>query len=270
MDKIYAQKKAIPKLSRIIKSFWSIDNREDVTIKKEKIIPDGYTELIFHYGDSYKTNINGVWQLQNKNLIAGQIKNYFFLENTGISKMFAIKFQPWVLAELFDFEMFQLTDKVIEVPTKLFETLKPIKEIAVSSFSFDEKVKQIENWFVEYISTRNLEPSKGRKAVELIIEYKGRLELKEVLNKIGISERSLERYFKIHIGLSPKFYIRIIRFSYIFQLVQEDNIDWADVVFQAGFYDQSHFIKNFKEFTGEDPTKYKFSEGNMANLFLKK
>ncbi|MEM1408493.1 MAG: helix-turn-helix domain-containing protein [Bacteroidota bacterium] len=42
------------------------------------------------------------------------------------------------------------------------------------------------------------------------------------------------------------------------------------IALDSGFFDQSHFIKDFKEFTGEDPSKYLFEEKNMANFFLKK
>jgi len=47
-------------LSYFIKSFWSFEN-DDLTITEEKIIPDGYPELIFHYKDPYQINIKGHW-----------------------------------------------------------------------------------------------------------------------------------------------------------------------------------------------------------------
>jgi transcriptional regulator GlxA family with amidase domain len=87
---------------------------------------------------------------------------------------------------------------------------------------------------------------------------------------VGLSERSLERYFKQWIGLTPKFYSRIIRFAHIFELVNKDQKNWAEISAQAGFYDQAHFIKNFRAFTGEEPSKYGFKEANMANFFLQK
>ena len=270
MEKIYFQEDSTPKVSGIIKGFWQIDSKEDVSVIREKIIPDGYPEMIFHYGDYYKTNINGVWQTQGLNLIAGQIKDHFFLENTGESKIFGIKFQPWGLSELFNMEMSHLTDKVIEIPADILDTLIPIKDISVSALSFVEKVMKIENWFVEFLSNLDLRSSKGQEAVELMIENKGKLELKDIQNEVGISERNLERYFKTKIGLSPKYYSRVIRFCHVFELVQSDGTDWSDIVFLTGFYDQSHFIKNFKEFTGEDPSKYSFFEKNLANFFLKK
>ncbi len=270
MGKSYFQQDPIPKLSGLIKSYWQIDSKEDKSIVREKIIPDGYPELIFHYGDYYKININGVWQRQGPNLIAGQIRQHFFLENTGESKMFGIKFQPWGLNELFGIEMSELTDKVIEVPKDVLETLATVKKIAVGPLPFAEKVAKIESWFVEFLSELGLEHTKGQKAVELIIKNNGRKELKTIQNEVGISERTLERYFKSRIGLSPKYYSRIIRFSHIFGLISSDGVDWSDVVFLSGFYDQSHFIKNFKEFTGEDPSKYGFFEKNLANFFLRR
>lgn len=268
MKKIYFQKEASQSLSSIIKSFWLVDDDHHVR-KIEKIIPDGYPELIFHYGDFYKANISRTWQLQAKNLIAGQIKNHFFLENTGIRKVFGIKLQPWALNELFGVNMQLLTNKVIELPQEIEQKLTPIIDVSKGPLFFDEKVKKIEYHIEEILSKKTLHSDSGQKSVKLIIEHRGKLDLKSIRNRAGISERSLERYFRTHIGLSPKYYSRIIRFSHIFRLVSSNQIDWTDIFYITGFYDQSHFIKNFKEFTGEDPSKYSFFEENLANLFLK-
>lgn len=264
---IYQQVEPSEELSHIIKSFWMIDSEDDNTIHQQKIFPDGYPEMIFHYGDVYRVNISGNWETQSTELIAGQIRNHFFLENTGVSKMFAIKFQPWALKELFSLEMSSITDKVIVVPDSIKVKTSIIKNIAINNCEFSEKVTQIETWF---LSQKELDFHSNHKAVQYIQEKNGLIKLNELTELCKITERTLERYFKSYIGLSPKFYSRIIRFSSIFELIQEKNIDWQDIVYRAGYYDQSHFIKNFKEFTGEDPTSYGFSEQNMANFFLKK
>ena len=266
---IYEQASPKKELAHIIKSFWLIDSEGDATIHQENIIPDGYPELIFHYGDPYKININDSWELQGQTILAGQIRNYFFLENTGESNMFAIKFQPWAIKELFGVEMSTITDKVIEVKGTMLSTLQAVQTIATGTISFSEKVKQVEDWFQSFVDKSDVIFSEKHKTGVSILEKKGIIPLKELQEEHQISERGLERYFKSYIGLSPKFYARLIRFSYIFQLIQDDKIDWADIVYNAGYYDQSHFIKNFKEFTGEDPSKYGFSKENMANFFLK-
>ena len=110
---IYLQKEPIVGFSRIIKSFWMIDGEKNKKIHTEKIIPDGYSEMIFHYQQPYHSNIKGTWNTQEKYIIAGQIRNYFFLKNTGRIGMFAIKFQPWALNTLFGINMQTLTDSVV-------------------------------------------------------------------------------------------------------------------------------------------------------------
>ena len=267
----YRLQEPTSELSHIVKSFWMIDSEGDATVEAQKIIPDGYPEMIFHSADAYKTNINGTWQSQNHDLIAGQITNYFYLENTGVTKMFAIKLQPWALAVLFGIDMSAITNDVITIDKELLKIIQPIKQIAIhDAISFEDKVTQIEAWFIDYVNTACITINKGIQATQLMIEDRGEKGLHEIRNQIGISERSLERFFKTHIGLSPKRYYRIVRFSNIFNLVQEKGFKWSDVVYVGGFYDQSHFIKNFKEFTGEEPSKYGFEEKSMANFFLKK
>jgi len=183
--------------------------------------------------------------------------------------MFAITFQPWILKILFDLNMFQIVDKVLPINKKLMETLQQVKNVAVGSLSFNEKVSSIERWFLKFIDDKEIKISKGELAAKLILRENGKISIQEILRKINISEKSLERLFKSQIGLSAKFYSRIIRLSYVFRLVQQDKTEWTDLAFLSGFYDQSHFIKNFKEFTGDEPSRYGFNERNMANFFLK-
>lgn len=264
---IYKQKEPVQELAGVIKSFWMIDSEGDATIRQEKIIPDGYPEMIFHYGDPFRARIPNEWSVQQKDLLAGQISNYFFLENTGRVGMFALKFQPWALRKLFSIKIANYTDTVLPIDLKVSSTIQAIKHVAIRPSSFDEKTAAIENILLDFVKPGSTK-SKGELATALIIHHKGAITLQQVQEQIGISERSLERYFKEYIGLSPKFYCRIIRFAYIFSLVNQGTIDWSDVSFLAGFYDQSHFIKNFKEFTGEEPSTYGFTKETMANFFL--
>ena len=53
-----------------------------------------------------------------------------------------------------------------------------------------------------------------------------------------------------------------------FDQIKQGKEPWLDITYDSGYYDQAHFIKNFKEFTGESPSAYGFEEKNMANFFL--
>jgi AraC-like DNA-binding protein len=266
---LYAQKKPDTRLNPIIKRFWMADSRDDRTVHQQKIIPDGYPEIIFHYGDPYRIKINAQWKIQSRYLLAGQMTHFFYLRNTGKTGMFAITLQPWALKKLFSLNMTRLVDQVLPIDRPLVKLLLQVKNIAVSSMHFDEKTSAVEKWFYQYLKNINTTYTKGEKAAEILLIEKGKITVQEILKRVDISEKSLERYFRSNIGLTPKFYSRIIRMSHIFSLVNENNINWSEVAFLTGFYDQSHFIKNFKEFTGEEPSNYGFDEKNMANFFLK-
>lgn len=96
------------------------------------------------------------------------------------------------------------------------------------------------------------------------------VEVCELAARCGVGDRHLERLFKKQVGLTPRLYCRIIRCSQIFRAVEEENFSWARFASRSGFTAQSHFIKGFKEFTGEEPCRYLFEDENMANFFLKK
>lgn len=103
-----------PELEHIIECFWIIENKDPAPIR-QKIIPDGFTEIIFHFNDPYRIKLGKQWQLQSKNLVAGQISKYFLLENTGISGILGIKFKPTALTRLYQLNMTLLTDKVADL-----------------------------------------------------------------------------------------------------------------------------------------------------------
>lgn len=255
-------------LSNLIDCYWVVESN-DLTITQQKILPDGFPEIIFHYGDTYRINISGKWELQPRQLLAGQIRNYFRLENTGASGMIGIKLKPHALANIFFLEMSNYTDKVVDLMSVLGEEFEIVCTEMFSQTSYLSKVEKLNNFFESYLSSIS-KSEKIEQAIQLIFETKAALTVSQIAKEISISERQLERLFKRYIGLSPKFYCRIIRFNHIFELVQREEKEWGELAQLTGFYDQSHFIKNFREFTGEEPSKYFFDEKNMANFFLKK
>lgn len=266
---IYHRQLPTEALRHLINCYWHIDSEGVEVIETQKIVPDGYPEIILHYGDSYEINNSGEWTPQSRYLLAGQLKHHFFLRNTGVSGMIGIKLQPAALTFLLGVDQSVLTGKVIELPNDITQFLSPIIPLLKPGLDVIEVCNELDGAFLKQApqetNTKDIE-----EALALIIERKGNIGVNELTQTVNCSERKLERLFKRFVGLSPKFYARIIRLSYIFELMQEGDKSWSDLVYDSGFYDQSHFIKNFKEFTGEDPSSYGFDERNMANFHLRK
>jgi AraC-like DNA-binding protein len=237
--------------SRAVECYWYAKDGDSTPVK-QKIIPDGFAEIIFHFGDHYRINLDGRWKKQGKRLLAGQITKHFFLENTGMSDMLGIKLKPTAIAHLFNIPMKEVVDNVITFD----------KRIKIDVDNIDEYFNVLcKNYPVDHPAD---------KAVDLVFSKKGMVTVADICKELSVSERYLQQLFQKYVGLSPKFFARVVRFSYIFQLIKDKAPDWAQVVYEAGYYDQSHFIRNFKAFTGEDPSGYIFSEKTLANFFMKK
>lgn len=265
---IYHKLSPSEQLKPFIECYWWIDSEGDMTISEEKIIPDGFPEMIWHYEDSYEVNISGEWKPQAKVLLAGQITNHFYLRNTGTSGMIGIKWKPDALSQLFDIEMTTLVDEVIELPTFLYQLFEPLKRLEPGHIT-EQSLTMLDEHLLNLIEFPK-EVSPISKAISIIHSTQGKTDIEQLSEQLNMSSRTLERHFRKSVGLSPKFYSRIIRLNHVFEMVQSGNRDWADIVYQSGFYDQAHFIKNFKEFIGEDPSSYGFHAQNMANFHLKK
>lgn len=262
-----------PAVAEFIECYWMMYSDDTLPVI-EKIIPDGFTELIFNYRDVYQSQISGHWSLQSPNLLAGQLRTYFYLKNTGATGSVAIKLQPTALTQLFGLSMDQYVDQIIDLDSLAHPVLKTLSA-QISTAVHLQHTQQVDvikalldNYFTSLIPTATANPLK--QPLALIFQSNGIVNVAEMASTAGLSERQLERLFKKYIGLSPKYYARIIRFNYIFELIKSKQITWAEVVYQSGYYDQSHFIRNFKAFTGEDPSAYYFEEKNMANFFLNK
>jgi hypothetical protein len=109
-------------LEPFIECYWIVED-DDTTPRLQKIVPDGFNEIIFHLGDPYRIRLYDHWEQQSTSLLAGHIRKHFFLENTGSSNIVGIKLKPTALTHLFGLHMYQFTDKVVDLTSSLVSIL---------------------------------------------------------------------------------------------------------------------------------------------------
>ena len=92
-------------------------------------------------------------------------------------------------------------------------------------------------------------------ALVLLIKGGGLLSIDQLASTACLSSRQFERAFKERIGLSPKFFSRLVRFSRAWLIKENDtSVSWTKIAHRCGYYDQMHFIRDFKEFAGANPS----------------
>jgi AraC-like DNA-binding protein len=95
-------------------------------------------------------------------------------------------------------------------------------------------------------------------AIARIVAAQGTERVEDVARGIGISRQHLARQFLHHVGVSPKTFARVVRFTRVLRRLQA-NPDWADLAVAHGYYDQSHLIADFRELAGTTPGSFHFS-----------
>ncbi|MNV73647.1 HTH-type transcriptional activator RhaS [compost metagenome] len=102
----------------------------------------------------------------------------------------------------------------------------------------------------------------------MMIESKGLASLKGLQNQLQLSERSFERKFKQHVGVTPKMFSRICGFQASLSQLKKNEYDkLSDIAYGNGYSDQSHFIRTFKEFAGFSPYQYQKQADKVADNF---
>jgi AraC-like DNA-binding protein len=87
-----------------------------------------------------------------------------------------------------------------------------------------------------------------------LLKHNGNLPIEKVASLACVSIRQFERLSKERIGLPPKLYSRITRFSKAYRLREEQpQLTWTRIAYECGYFDQMHFIRDFREFAGITP-----------------
>jgi AraC-like DNA-binding protein len=247
----------------------------DGPLEKELVIespPNGFCSLVINYGDSYF--------LQNKKyeklpvpqqFIAGQAIYSYKLSLTGNIGIAGIVFKPAALSTLFALDGFTFTEERTDLFTVLTQEyvrhyVLRIRETNDAS----EKVKLMEAFLMHHYNLTTPQADYIDTAANLIVEKAGMLHVYDLLKESCMSRRTFERRFFQKVGLSPKYYARIRRIGYLCNLIAgKKKVNWPEVFYEAAFYDQAHFIKDFEEFTGRSPQQYLKANTELANYVEK-
>ncbi len=257
------------KLSRHIKCYWNLDNDDDsAPHSRERVFPDGCIELIFNYADLMQKFENGKSEIQQRHFIHGQLKKFIELESTGTIGIFSVRFHPAGLQPFIDFDVSALTGKTMTVTEIWGESGNIFEKQMYAAQNTAERIAATESFLLDRLDrSRKNDPGIGL-CVDAIVATSGRATIEELSEKFHVGKRHLERKFLSTVGLSQKLFSRIIRFNSALQLIEnKDFSTFTHVAHEGGFYDQAHFIRDFKDFTGLNPKQY-FSENlEMVKFF---
>ncbi|MGE0589972.1 MAG: DUF6597 domain-containing transcriptional factor [Cyclobacteriaceae bacterium] len=263
----YQEFKPSPQLAPYIKCYWLLES-SGIPVE-EKIMPDGCIEMLFHFGDQFVKNRSSD-ELVDRFFVNGQNTRPFLLNSTGATAVLGVRFYPFGAAPFLHLVMSELKDQ--------FVTLESIYGSRVNSFTdqlgnetcWEGRIKRLEGFLVSELrfSSWTWDPVVN-KLVNKVFEDKSRLNLSRYAGEVKYSERQVRRKFIDVVGINPSLFVRIIRFREIFKLRKQTN-DWdlLGLALDSGYHDQSHFIRDFKQFAGQTPASFFNETQRMKSSFI--
>ena len=234
--------------------------------------PSGFCSIVFNQGDDYAIHNKKYERLVvPKQFIAGQSIYSYKLFLNGIISIAGIVFKPAALATLFSLPAYVYTEERFPLHNVFKRSLTDaFAEKIEHANTENERVKLLEDFVMTFYNKDKPVPDHIDHAANLIVEKNGMIHISELLKEVYMSRRNFERRFFKKVGLSPKYYARIRRISYLMnEIAGKKKVDWAYLFSQCEFYDQSHFIKDFFEFTGRTPEEYLKENAELANIIDK-
>ena len=231
------------------------------------ILPDGRPELVVHRGDPFRQRLRtGATRAQPRRLIVGQMTGAVALAPGRRVESLGVRFTPAGLSPLCPFPQAQLADRLIAVDDDLAAPLlHEVAAAAAGAPTLDAAIAAVRRALVGAYSAAQPVDARVLDAVTLLASAAGDLPLTALGRAVGASPRWLERRFQQAVGVSPKRLARLVRFRRALAALDADPAaEGAAVALDHGFYDQAHFIAEFRAFAGDAPRR--FVDRRLAEL----
>ena len=260
-------------LQSLISCYWTLEVPADTNSQKQRIVPDGCIEMAFILGDDIKRYTSeDEFILQPRAMVLGQTIEPFFIEPTGYVNTFAIRFYPYGFANFVSEPIKNLANKETALEFLFEEKIaKELEQKIIMAENVHERIEIIERFLLERFNEKSTVDTIVKTTIDALLATNGNAAIKAILKNDLSKRRQLERKFAKQIGVSPKQLGKLIRLQSALKIVLHNETEsLTHIAYENEYYDQAHFIKDFKEFTGTNPKEFLGNEHMaLSTLFYK-
>jgi AraC-like DNA-binding protein len=242
------------------------DGFEDV------VFPSGFTEIIFNLGQgSWASAIGSDYKITPQIELWGQVTKPMQIKSKGKHLMLGVRFFPHAAGYFLREDIGQFTNVVWDLSDVLGNAAKSLHARLLETNDLISRIELIEMFLLKRLS--------NDKKISVRIEQVGRLlhsinrnytenSVSVIASQHGISPRYLHKLVYQYTGLSPKSLNKINRFQLSLKLITRNEASLTSIAYECGYFDQSHFIRDFKSFTGITPSDYLVNQFPVNQVYL--
>lgn len=251
--------KPSPILQPYIKQYWCLEN---VLLNGEKhiqrIIPSGLPELSLYIGNK-PLIIGNKKDFEDNFILNGHQKEFYDLQIEKELSVFSIVFQPQGLMTFFHLPLNELYNQSVPLKYLNRKLEQEISPRLTSEQSFEKRIQIVERYFSDILKEEynRFNFTRINHAINIVRQTRGNISIEYLASETCLSRKQIERKFSELIGITPKKYLKTIRFQFSLYLKsRNEKLNITDLAYESGHYDQAHFINDFKKLTGITPKQY--------------
>jgi len=217
--------------------------------------PTPQNSLFFYINDPIKVKKEGSkdFVLQPRSVLVGPQVTRVSLDINRNHKAVRVGFHPGGLHRLLGLSMTEMIDGSYDAVDFFGNEMQDVNNRLQEARSFDEIKNVIENFLLQK-ANRLKKSLPFDKAILELVRSNGNMSIETIASMACISVRQFERISKERIGFSPKLFARLVRFSKAYRLRENNPLtSWTSIAYECGYFDQMHFIRDFKQFAGVTP-----------------
>jgi AraC-like DNA-binding protein len=252
-------------LANYVRSFWVLESDNAYT---HHSMADSCAEMVFHYNGVFdEIKKNGRREKSFGAGLQGPTQNVtrYTIDN-GFS-MFGVYLYPFAIPQLLSLPATELANQFSDMESLLGKMGKELEEQIMVAADNGERTKIMSAFFEKRLIKAPIQQHPVFDAISGIIRNNGLTRVETLSAQYFISTRQFERKFKELTGFPPKLFSRIMRFNAALREYRNKNKSLIDIAIDCGYYDQSHFTNDFKEFSSLNPKQY-FSGKTEATAWI--
>ncbi|MBC7873058.1 MAG: helix-turn-helix transcriptional regulator [Ferruginibacter sp.] len=220
------------------------------------VYPAPQAEMVFNYGDSSYEQIGTGEKIRSNDIaVSGFFTQTTTYTNEKNLAVIMVGFKPWGIQSFISFNAGEITNVNLSMENLYRGKIAEVEDRLKTAGGVQQRIGIIENFLLSIL--RPFPPDELVIAsVKEINRQNGQISINRLAQIFFLSEKQFKRRFNNSVGINPKLFSRLVRFQFILQCMEKSKVGLLDKAVQTGFYDEAHFIKEFREFTGKTPSAY--------------